>query len=174
MLEASPKGTVPVLVWGDGEVLDESLNIMRWALRRYDPEGWLARHDGALVATNDGAFKGHLDRYKYPERHAAEPLVHRESGLNFLRELDARLSVGGQLGGTRRGFADAAIMPFVRQFAAVDQAWFADQPLPHLRRWLDSHLTSDLFKAVMMRVEPWSPNDAPVLTPSCRSQRSPL
>jgi glutathione S-transferase len=85
--------------------------------------------------------------------------------LAFLRDLDARLAVAGQLGGAERGFADAAIMPFVRQFAAIDRAWFAGQPLPHLQRWLDRHLASDLFNAVMMRVEPWSPGDAPVLTP---------
>ena len=166
MLEASPKGTVPVLVMSDGTVIDESLSIMRWALGRCDAEGWLARDDEALIATNDGAFKHDLNRYKYPERHAAEPLVHRENGLTFLRELQARLSVGDQLGGAERGFADAAIMPFVRQFAAVDQAWFADQSLLHLRRWLEWHLQSDLFNQVMMRVEPWSRENPPVLTPS--------
>jgi glutathione S-transferase len=164
MLKASPKGTVPVLVLPGGEVIDESLNIMRWALERCDPEGWLARDDGALVATNDGAFKRNLHRYKYPERHGAEPLSHRASGLSFLRELDARLSRDGQLVGAERGFADAAIMPFVRQFAAVDEVWFADQTLPHLQRWLKGHLASDLFNKIMMRVEPWAPDAAPVLT----------
>ena len=165
MLAASPKGTVPVLVLPDGTVIDESLDIMRWALARCDPEGWLARDDAALIAANDQGFKRDLDRYKYPERHDADPLEHRERGLIFLHELDARLSNGGQLCGVARGFVDAAMMPFVRQFAAVDQQWFAVQHLPHLQTWLSEHLASDLFHAAMIRVAPWSPGDAPVLFP---------
>jgi len=144
---------------------------MRWALTRCDPEGWLARDDVALIAANDQNFKRDLDRYKYPERHGADPLEHRQSGLMFLRELDARLSAGGQLCGAARGLADAAVMPFVRQFAAVDQGWFAAQPIAHLQAWLNGHLASDLFNAVMMRAAPWSPGNPPVFFPietSCR------
>jgi len=114
MLAASPKGTVPVLVLPDGAVIDESLDIMRWALARHDPEGWLARDDMGLIAANDGAFKYNLDRYKYPDRHGADPLAHRERGLAWLRGIDARLAEHGQLCGAERGLADAAIMPFVR------------------------------------------------------------
>ncbi|WP_347304216.1 glutathione S-transferase [Croceibacterium sp. TMG7-5b_MA50] len=160
MLLASPKGTVPVLVLPDGSVLDESLDIMRWALTRCDPEGWLSRDDAALIAKNDQAFKRHLDRYKYPERHDSNPLEHRRSGLTFLRELDVRLSAQSQLCGPARGLTDAAILPFVRQFAAVDREWFAAQPLAHLQAWLKEHLESDLFNTVMMRTAPWSPDDA--------------
>jgi len=162
MLDASPKGTVPVLVKSDGTVIDESLDIMRWALARHDPEDWLERDDAALVATNDGAFKHDLDRYKYPDRHGVDAREHCEKGLQFLRALDDRLAIGGQLCGPSRGFADAAIMPFVRQFAAVDREWFDAQALPHLRVWLQGHLGSDLFTAVMLRVKPWSPGDAAV------------
>jgi len=162
MLAASPKGTVPVLVLPEGEVIDESLDIMRWALGNRDPEGWLTRDDAALIAMNDGPFKHDLDRYKYPERHGADALVHRQRGLAYLHELDRRLAEAGQLCGPARGLTDAAIMPFVRQFAAVDRAWFDAQPLPHLKVWLAGHLASDLFDAVMMRVTPWSPGDAPV------------
>ena len=161
MLVASPKGTVPVLVLPDGTVIDHSLDIMRWALTNRDPEGWLTRNDTALIARNDGLFKHDLDRYKYPERHDVDPLPHRESGLAFLRDIDDRLAGAGQLCGPARGLADAAIMPFVRQFAAIDREWFDTQPLPHLKVWLAGHLASGLFAATMTRVPPWSPGDPP-------------
>lgn len=157
MLAASPKGTVPVLVLPDGRVIDESLDIMRWALARQDPEGWLERDDPALIAVNDGAFKRALDGYKYPGRHGADPLPHRDAGLALLAHIDARLARSGQLCGTRRGLADAAILPFVRQFAAVDRSWFDDLPLPHLHHWLDDHLASDLFAIIMLSILPWVP-----------------
>jgi glutathione S-transferase len=165
MVAASPKGTVPVLVLPDGSVIDESLDIMRWALTRCDPEGWLSRADAALIATNDHAFKQDLDRYKYPELHDNDPLEHRRRGMAFLHELDARLSAHRQLCGSARGLADAALMPFVRQFAAVDREWFAAQPLGHLQIWLNGHLASDLFDTVMMRAAPWSSGDTPVFLP---------
>lgn len=163
MLAASPKGTVPVLVLPDGRVIDESLDIMRWALMNGDPEDWLERGDAALIAANDGPFKHDLDRYKYPERHGADASAHRERGLAFLQKLDARLSRTDQLCGDTRGLADAAIMPFVRQFAAVDRPWFDALPLPHLRTWLAGHLASGLFDAIMMRAAPWSPGDPPAM-----------
>lgn len=165
MLSASPKGTVPVLVLPGGEVIDQSLDIMRWALGRRDPEQWLARDDAGLIAENDGAFKHALDRYKYPERYTLDPLAHRALGLAFLHALDARLAAHGQLCGSARGVADAAIMPFVRQFAAVDRDWFDAQPLPHLRTWLDGHLASALFEAIMLRVPPCTPQDSPIFLP---------
>ena len=133
MLEASPKGTVPVLVLADGSVIDESSQIMRWALDRNDPEGWLERDDPALIERNDGSFKHDLDRYKYPDRHDSNALEHRQRGMEFLSLLDARLAEHAHLCGSQRGMADAAIMPFVRQFAGVDSEWFAAQPIPHLR-----------------------------------------
>jgi glutathione S-transferase len=163
MLEASPKGTVPVLVLPDGTVIDESVDIMHWALARSDPEHWLEHTDPELIARCDGPFKHALDRTKYPGRHDADPLEHREQGLAFLLELDDRLSGTDQLCGATRGIADAAIMPFVRQFAAIDPDWFAAQPLPHLKPWLEGHLASPLFQTVMQRNAPWSPGDAPVL-----------
>ena len=162
MLDASPKGTVPVLVLPDGTVLDESLDIMRWALTRCDPEGWLARDDAELIAINDGPFKHDLDRTKYPERYGADASKHRESGLAFLRELDRRLANAAQLCGPTRGLTDAAIMPFVRQFAAIDRAWFSALPLPHLQGWLAGHLASGLFEAIMLRVATWSPHDTSI------------
>ncbi|SFR96872.1 glutathione S-transferase [Sphingomonas jatrophae] len=165
MLAASPKGTVPVLLLPTGAVIDESLDIMRYALMRHDPEGWLERDDAALISANDAGFKSDLDRYKYPERHGGDPLEHRARGLAFLRRLDERLSGSAQLCGARRGLADAAIMPFVRQFAAVDATWFKAQPLPHLHRWLSGHLASDLFASIMQREMPWSPGAPAVFFP---------
>ena len=99
MLLASPKGTVPVLQLASGEVIDESLDIMRRVLETRDPEAWLARDDRALIAINDSASKHDLDRYKCPERHDCDPLAHQERGLVFLRELDVRLAAAGQLCG---------------------------------------------------------------------------
>lgn len=161
LLTASTKGTVPVLVLPDGTVLDESLDIMRWALANRDPEGWLERDDPALIATSDGPFKHQLDRYKYAQRHSAEATDHRENGLDFLRELDSRIADAGQLCGSGRGLTDAAIIPFVRQFAALDREWFDGQWLPHLKIWLTGHLKSDLFRAVMVRAPLWAP-DVPI------------
>jgi glutathione S-transferase len=112
MLAASQKATVPVLVLPDGMVIDESLEIMRWALRQRDPEAWLMREDTALIDLNDGAFKQDLDRYKYPDRHGLDPLVDRDRGLLFLRNIDARIAATGQICGSTRGLTDAAIMPF--------------------------------------------------------------
>lgn len=165
MLTASPKGTVPVLVLPDGQVIDESLDIMRWALSAHDPEGWFTRDDPALIARNDGPFKRDLDRYKYPDRHGSDPMFHRANGVVFLRELDDRLAKTPHLSGADRGLTDAALMPFVRQFAAVDPDWFSAQPLPHLQTWLAGHVASALFETVMVRLRPWSPGDDPITFP---------
>ena len=165
MLDASPKGTVPVLVLQDGMVLEESIAIMRWALGQDDPEGWLTRDDAELIARNDGSFKRDLDGYKYNERGSAEALSHREKGYAYLAALDQRLAAEGQLCGSARGFADIAIMPFIRQFAAVDRQWFDAQPLPNLQKWLSDHLASDLFKTVMVRKDPWVPGQREVFFP---------
>ncbi|GGE96787.1 glutathione S-transferase [Sphingomonas prati] len=163
LLTISAKGTVPVLQTADGVVIGESLAIMRWALEDRDPQGWLLRDDPTLIATNDGMFKRELDRYKYPARHGSAPAWHRDNGLRFLQELEARIAVAGQLCGAVQGLADAAIMPFVRQFAGVDQDWFAAQPLPCLKAWLAKHIASELFARIMYRVAPWSPGDTPTI-----------
>ena len=156
MLAVSSKGTVPVLVLPDGQVIDESVEIMRWALAINDPEGWLERDDIGLIAANDGPFKEHLDLYKYPQRYAVDPLPYRALGLAFLCEIDGLVAGGDRVGGVR-GFTDAAIVPFVRQFAAVDPGWFDSQALPHLRAWLDDYLGSDLFASIMR----WEPALSP-------------
>ena len=157
MLEASPKGTVPVLVTPDGDVIDESLAIMRHALTQNDPEGWLERDDPALLETIDGPFKHHLDRYKYFTRHDTDPEEHREKAAAILRTLDVQLAGKANLCGVRRGLADIATFPFIRQFANHDRAWFDRQDLPNLRQWLARHLESALFAAIMPKFQPWKP-----------------
>ena len=167
--EASPKATVPVLVTHDG-VIDESIAIMRWALGQNDPEGWLAGDDEALIERNDSPFKHHLDRYKYPVRYpeenegdeAAFSLHHRTEGLAILQDLDARLANRKHLCGDSRTLADIALFPFIRQFANTDRAWFDAQNMPHLQRWLEAHLASDLFKAIMPKFAPWKAGDEPI------------
>ncbi len=166
MIAASPKATVPVLVLPDGAVIDQSLDIMRWALGRSDPEHWLDGDDAALIAANDGPFKQHLDRYKYPDRHASDPAEHRAAGMAMLAGLEARLAGSGALCGATRTLADIAIVPFVRQFAATDPDWFAAQPVPALQAWLARHIASALFERAMLRVDPWAPGDAPLLFPA--------
>jgi glutathione S-transferase len=163
MLLASPKATVPVLVLPDAQVIDQSLDIMHWALAQNDPEAWLTGDDTALITTNDGPFKHHLDRYKYPNRHDSDPLIHRDAGLALLADLDARLSQTSYLCGETRSLADIALFPFIRQFAATDPVWFDAQPLPHLQNWLTGHLQSDLFGRAMIRLPVWVDGQAPVL-----------
>lgn len=165
LIAASPKATVPVVVLPDGQVIAESLDIMRWALSQSDPEGWFAREDSMLIEANDGPFKHHLDRYKYPNRYASDPLSHRAAGLELLAVLEKRLASHENLCGAKRGITDIAIFPFVRQFAGVDRAWFNAQPLPKLQEWLDRHLASPLFASAMLRLEPWEPDQAPIEFP---------
>ena len=156
MLEVSPKGTVPVLVTPTGTVIEESLDIMRHALAMKDPEGWLERDDPELVAANDGPFKHHLDRYKYATRYAdVDPEEHRSAALDILRQLEARLAKDAYLCGARRGLADIAIFPFIRQFANADRTWFDAQSLPRLQDWLERLITSELFTGVMAKHAQW-------------------
>ncbi len=156
MLEASPKGTVPVMVLEDDRVLEESLQIMRWALSLNDPEGWLERGDADLLEAIDGPFKHHLDRYKYSARYEdADPQMHRAECMKLLDRLEQRLTQSGYLAGDARGFIDIATFPFVRQFANSDRAWFNAQPLPHLHKWLESLIGSQLFADIMSKHPQW-------------------
>ena len=163
MTAASPKATVPVLVLPDGEVIDQSIDILRWALARHDPEDWLRGDDAALIAGNDDTFKHHLDRYKYPDRHGSDPHAHRAAALDWLETLEGRLVTRANLCGETRTLADIAIFPFVRQFAAVEPEWLAAQPLARLRGWLERHLAAPLFARAMMRHAPWCAGNIPIL-----------
>ncbi|MEO8343270.1 MAG: glutathione S-transferase [Gallionella sp.] len=158
MLAASPKGSVPVLVLPDGGVIDESWEIMQWALHQHDPEGWLGQDNSFIAAANpliienDTTFKYHLDRYKYAERYPEYPRSHYRSEAEiFLRQLEDRLRTTHFVLGDSMSIADVAIFPFIRQFAAVDNNWFAQTSYPLLQRWLDIFLGSELFKAVMKK-----------------------
>jgi glutathione S-transferase len=171
LLAASSKGTVPVLVLANGAVLEQSLDIMRWALGRDDPLRWLEPCAGTLedmlmlVAECDDHFKPQLDRYKYPARFEGSSADARALGIRFLLELEARLAGAGQLFGARASLADAAVMPFVRQFAMVETAWFESQPWPLLRGWLAGWTASPLFERAMRKYAPWTPGEIGVVYP---------
>lgn len=166
-LEASPKGTVPVIVAG-GQVIEESLDIMRWALAHADPEGWLnyPEEGNALMAECDGPFKTALDRYKYQNRHDSEPEVERAHGAAFLRKLNAKLEMSAYLFGEHPTLPDMAIVTFVRQFANTDRDWFDAQAWPHLRGWLDRFTQSDRFAAIMQKYPKWQAEDPITVFPA--------
>jgi glutathione S-transferase len=162
MLAVSPKGTVPVLVLPCGAVIDESLDIMRWALTNNDPQHWLTAGPMddmlALMAGNDGEFKHALDRYKYPNRYPLESgsdvqafaIAHRTQAASWLQTLESRLTEAW-LFGHEPSLADMAILPFIRQFAHTHAAWFAAQRWPQLQAWLARFETSAIFSEVMMK-----------------------
>ena len=166
MVEISPKATVPVLQLSDGQVIDESLDVMLWALFENDPALWLAPQLGTrdqmmtLIRRCENEFKTHLDRYKYANRYEdADPAQHRSQALNFINELNGRLAETPYLFGTRPALADYAIAPFIRQFANTDKEWFTQTPYPALHTWLDWFLKSDPFTAIMEKLKPWQPED---------------
>ncbi|MGV8917573.1 MAG: glutathione S-transferase [Pseudomonas sp.] len=158
MLARSPKGTVPVLVWGD-LVIDESLEVMHWALAQNDPDDWLLANNvpaqqamQALITENDQRFKQHLDRYKYAVRHPEQSQDHyRALGEVFLQTLEDRLSHHDFLVAGHLSLADIALAPFVRQFCYVDPDWFWQSPYPRLQAWLQRFLQSALFTSVMAK-----------------------
>ncbi len=152
MLQASPKGTVPVLILQDGTVIDESLDIMLFGLQKHAPEAFLDAAFRPLISENDSSFKQALDRYKYPERHKERSqLAYRAQGEVFLKKLETLLEQKYFLLKATPSLADIAIFPFVRQFAAVDAAWFEQCKYPKLRAWLNYWLNSELFKSVMTK-----------------------
>ena len=166
MLDASPKGTVPVLVLDNGKILDESLDIMKWALDESDPFGWLSPQKATqfeYVQKFESSFKPNLDRYKYATRFAHEnngegvnALDHRSAATALLEKMDNRLSVHGTLFGAQVTFADIATFPFVRQFANVDRSYFDELPITYVHKWLTALLQSDLFNRCMKKVPVWT------------------
>ena len=165
MLAASPKGTVPVLCLSSGEVLAQSLDIMMWALQQNDPQAWLPSTPEAFalaeesIALNDGDFKAHLDRYKYPQRFGlADGVPHRTQGAEVLMRWQTRLQTHAYLSGTHWGLLDACVAPFVRQFARTDRVWFDAQPWLELAQWLRAFEASEDFEAVMHKYPLWEPS----------------
>jgi glutathione S-transferase len=158
MLALSPKGTVPVLD-ADGVVIDESLQIMRWALAQNDPDDWLLAGDSfaalwmeKLIEGNDQIFKTALNRYKYAERYPEQPMEsYRAEGGLFLQKLDELLEGREYLLADHQSLADIALLPFVRQFAHVDREWFAQTPYVRLQAWLQRFLESELFTSIMKK-----------------------
>ena len=165
--ELSPKATVPVLVTTEGQVIDESLDIMLWALQQSDPEEWLLQevplqsaelHKATMVLIdqNDGQFKHWLDHYKYAERFPEHPAgYYREQAEVFIAQLEQQLQCHSFLMADKLSLADVAIFPFIRQFAHVDKTWFDQAPYPNVQRWLDGLLTSSLFIDVMSKYPQW-------------------
>lgn len=161
-LEASEKGTVPVLVLPDGTVIDESIDVMFWALEGSDPEDWMAplsaNEDESRAHLNslDNEFKHHLDRYKYATRYdGVDESEHRDQGVVFLDKWNQTIGQTGALSGEKLGFLDYATLPFVRQFRIADPDWFDRQDWPHLHHWLQSFLASERFDMIMKKYKPW-------------------
>ncbi len=166
MLEFSPKGTVPVLVLPSGEVIDESRDVINWALSQYDPDLWKIDDPGGLIEENDSDFKQWLDRYKYADRYPDLPAeVYRDHCEFFLKKLEMKLMDQAFLMSDRMTETDVAIFPFIRQLAFVDKAWFDQAAYPHLQKWLTCFLESDLFRNVMIKYLPWKPLDKVIQFP---------
>ena len=169
MLETSPKGTVPVYITENGKVIDESLDLMRYALAKNDPLNWLECNEAeadALLAVNDGPFKHNLDRYKYASRYKKDAkrgdidLSHRNAAETHLKPLETRLSKTPYLLGDQQSYADIAIFPFIRQFANTDVDWWMNASYENLRQWLSRHIESKLFITIMKKHPQWVPKQA--------------
>ncbi|MGI9317048.1 MAG: glutathione S-transferase [bacterium] len=166
MLKASPKATVPVLVLEDGTVLDQSWEIMRWAMIQNDPDNWLGENQIYLVRAQplvdqcDGAFKRELDNYKYADRQPHPAEFYRDQGIPFLADLNQCLTVQRYLLADQITIADIAILPFIRQFANVDRTWFDQCGLDHLIAWLDQLLATIIFSQAMQKHPLWDFNQS--------------
>lgn len=172
MLEASPKATVPVLVLQDGTVIDESFDVMMWALKASDPLDWLKPQEGTLdelielIGQCEDDFKPHLDRYKYANRYEdSSPEEHRTKAEAFLQVLEERLRASSFLFGNKQSLADIGIAPFIRQFANTDRTWFDASPYPALQRWLADFIASETFTSIMSKNAQWLSGNEPLIFP---------
>ena len=164
--DISPKATVPVLLTQEQIVIDESLDIMRWALQQSDPENWLNVIDQALITNNDESFKYWLDRYKYADRYPDESeQFYRKKGEESLLIFEQQLNKIAYLSGEKIGFTDIAIFPFIRQFTSVDKDWFEHAPYPKLHAWLNELINSVLFQTTMIKYQPWKEGGIVVIFP---------
>ncbi|WP_415881347.1 glutathione S-transferase [Neptuniibacter sp. QD72_48] len=170
MLEISPKGTVPVLLLPDGTVIDESLEIMHWALAQNDCDAW---HDAdskqidQLIEANDYEFKGWLDKYKYSDRHPEHSQTYYRNKCElWLVQLEELLQQhSGSLLAGGKSLADYALLPFIRQFAHVNLDWFKAADYPHVQSWLSDFKESDLFLGVMKKYKPWKESQELIVFP---------
>ncbi len=158
LLAASPKATVPVLVLSEDQTLEESLDVMQWALKHSDPLGWLegAALDSDWISECDEGFKHWLDRYKYADRHPQHTAKdYRKNAEEFIQKLEHQLSVSDWVGGEAANAADVALFPFIRQFAGVEPSWWQQAPYPKVTQWLENWLNSALFSAIMVKYPRW-------------------
>lgn len=173
LLSISPRATVPVMQLPGGRVLQESMDIVEWAIHSNDPDGWRPDRESIyfevgyeFLQENDTAFKAALDRYKYADRYPNyPPETYREQGEIFLTKLEMQLQTRRFLFGDDCSVIDVCIFPFVRQFAHVDTDWFYAAPYPALQSWLDAWLASGLFNGVMQKYPRWQPGDAVTVFP---------
>ena len=161
-LKISAKATVPVLQLADGTVIDESWDILKWALTQNDPDNWSGKNNEhaldaeILIETNDFSFKEDLDHYKYADRHPEHSEEHyRKACEVFIEELEDMLSENSYLLADELSLADIGVFPFVRQFSLVDKEWFEQAPYPRVRQWLNKLNNSELFNDVFQKHELW-------------------
>ncbi len=161
MLQYSAKGTVPVLIVAD-KIIDESLDVMHWALNQNDPKNWMLADDKALqkemlslIQTCDTKFKPQLDQYKYSDRYELSEEYYRDQTQWFLSTLNERLKQRKCLMTDEKSLADVAIFPFIRQFAFVNKQWFDSNEYTNLQNWLERHLKSALFQSIMQKHTLW-------------------
>ena len=164
MLEYSAKGTVPVLILQDGKVIDESLDVIDWALNLNDPDDWQRSKDTKktkeLIKINDGEFKYHLDRYKYSKRYDNEdPEFHRKKCLKFIESVNNELNNSKYIFDDNISFADIVLLPFIRQYRIADIEWFDSLPYNNLKKWLSSFLDSYLLNSIMKKYDLWKEGD---------------
>ena len=168
MLEYSAKGTVPVLILQDGKVIDESLDVIDWALNLNDPDDWQRSKDKEktkeLIKINDGEFKYHLDRYKYSKRYENEdPEFHRKKCLKFIESINNELNNSEYIFDDNISYADIVLLPFIRQFRIADIEWFDSLPYDNLKKWLSSFLGSSLLNSIMKKYDLWKEGDKSIV-----------
>ena len=168
MLEYSAKGTVPVLILQDGKVIDESLDVIDWALNLNDPDDWQRSKDTKktkeLIKINDGEFKYHLDRYKYSKRYDNEdPEFHRKKCLKFIESINNELNNSEYIFDDNISYADIVLLPFIRQFRIADIEWFDSLPYDNLKKWLSSFLDSSLLNSIMKKYDLWKEGDKSIV-----------
>ena len=168
MLEYSAKGTVPVLILQDGKVIDESLDVIDWALNLNDPDDWQRSKDTKktkeLIKINDGEFKYHLDRYKYSKRYDNEdPEFHRKKCLKFIESVNNELNNSKYIFDDNISYADIVVLPFIRQFRIADIEWFDSLPYDNLKKWLSSFLDSSLLNSIMKKYHLWQEGDSLII-----------
>jgi len=166
LLDISPKATVPVLQCTDGTIIDESRDIMAWALQQHDPDNWLESIAHPLMDENDNSFKKALDCYKYADRFPEYSQDHyRQNGELFLEKIEKLLKNHTFIQNNHLSFVDIAIFPFIRQFYFVNKEWFESANYPHLNTWLQAHLNSNLFSKIMQKYPAWQAGDETTIFP---------